>query len=74
MRKKLRSHTFLLLNFWEVKVEITFCVEQYVHCLTDKNSENSHFSTFNHLAGSGRNHNISMERNALTLIESNMLG
>ena len=36
-------------------------------CLFDKNSENSHFSTFTHLAGSVRNHNISSERSALSL-------
>ena len=34
---------------------------------SDKNSENSHFSTFTHLAGSGRNHDISSEMSALGL-------
>ena len=45
--------------FWEVKVEIIFSIVHYVHCLFDKNSENSHVSTLTHLAGSGRNHDIS---------------
>ena len=61
------SHTFWLLNVWEVKVEIRFCIEEYVHSLFGKNSENSHFSTFNHVAGSGRKHNVSSERGALSL-------
>ena len=42
-------------------------IVHYVHCLFDKNSENSHFSTFTHLAGSGRNHDISSEMSALGL-------
>ena len=65
--KKLRSNTFWLWNVWEVKVEIRFFIVHYVHCLFDKNSENSHFSTFTHLAGSGRNHDISSEMSALGL-------
>ena len=65
--KKPKSHTFWLWNFWEVKVEIRIFIVHYVHCLFDKNSENSHFSTFTHLAGSGRNHDISSEMSALGL-------
>ena len=48
-------------------MEIRFFIVHYVHCLFDKNSENSHFSTFTHLAGSGRNHDISSEMSALGL-------
>ena len=58
---------FLIIKFWEVKVKIIFSIVQYVHCLFDKNSKNSHFSTFTHLAGSGRNHDISSEMSALGL-------
>ena len=53
--------------FWEVKVETRIFIVHYVHCLFDKNSENSHFSTFTHLAVSGRNHDISSEMSALGL-------
>ena len=53
--------------FWEVNVEIRFCIVQYVHCLFDKNSEKSHFSTLIHLAGSRRIHDISSEISALSL-------
>ena len=29
--RKPRFHTFWLLNVWEVKAEIRFCIEEYVH-------------------------------------------
>ena len=51
----------------EVKVEIRIFIVHYVHWFFDKNSENSHFSTFTHLAKSGRNHDISLEMIALGL-------
>ena len=49
-------------------MEIRIFIVHYVHCLFDKNSENSHFSTFTHLAGSGRNHDISSEMSALVYL------
>ena len=48
-------------------MEIRIFIVHYVHCLFDKNSENSHFSTFTHLAGSGQNHDILSEMSALGL-------
>ena len=46
-----------------------FFIEQFVHCIFTKNSDNSHFSTIRNSAGSGQNHNISLERCVLSLFQ-----
>ena len=67
MKKFNISYLWILKPKGNFNVRGASMIDEYVHSLFGKNSENSHFSTFTHLAGSGRNHDILSEMSALGL-------